>query len=783
MDPKERHQRISELFLGASEVAEPDRAAWLERNAGADESLKAAVRSMLAADAQPALIDPPALGQGFHAPTPNALGVENAREEGPLPERIGPFVVKGVLGRGGMGVVYLAEQERPHRRVAVKVLRATAVSASSLRRFELEAEVLGRLEHPGIARVYEAGTHAAGAEALPYFAMELVEGLPITRYGAEQKLDTRARLELFAAVCDAVQHAHAKGVVHRDLKPGNILVDGSGQPKILDFGVARLTDSDIKSTMQTEVRQIVGTLPYMSPEQAGGDSRDVDTRADVYSLGVVLYELLAGKPPFDMTGRMVHEAIRVIREEEPSKLSAVSRVFRGDLETITAKALEKDRGRRYQTAADLASDVRRNLASEPITARARSARYEIERFVSRHRGSIWYVAAAGVIVVGAVGVAVATWAGRERDRIQSAATEKAQRVERELDQARVSAAYTRFMTTIFELVERHKKADTQITPDQVLEVASGIMEERLFPFEPGKAADLHRDFGNKLYALGFSAAAARHFGRTLQLASEAGMTDVEQLDRIKNMLGISLLDSDQAALAEPILNEVVESLAKRWGGSRVEAVALDSLAKARVEIGNYGGAATALQRALELRRSYTPPPSLPVVLVLNALGEVERKAGDLDAAAATLNEALGYCYALEQSDPGVSQTTLRYLSRVARDAGRLDEAERLVRLALATSLDKPRGRGEIPSAQIDLGRILREKGDRVGAEAQFRDALEYARRPMSPLKNRIMPLQRLIELLEDDPERSGEVQKLREELEGTRRRVASPAIEVSEPKR
>ncbi len=314
-----------------------------------------------------------------------------------LPERLGHFRILRAIGEGGMGVVYEAEQEDPRRRVALKVIRPGMVTRSLLQRFRHEAQVLAQLKHPGIAQIYEAGTSDTGAGGQPFFAMELVAGRPLLEHAAT--LRPPGRLELVARVCDAHHHAHQKGVIHRDLKPANILVepgaDELGQPKILDFGVARATDADMQTvTMRTDVGQLVGTVPYMSPEQAAGDPADLDFRSDIYSLGIIAYELLAGRLPYPVQGKLIHEAVRVIREEEASRLSSVSRVFRGDVETIIAKALEKDKERRYQSAAELAADIRRHLRDEPIVARPASALYQWRKFARRNKG---LVAAVGVI--------------------------------------------------------------------------------------------------------------------------------------------------------------------------------------------------------------------------------------------------------------------------------------------------------------------------------------------------------------------------------------------------
>ncbi len=380
------------------------------------------------------------------APVPHDPGSEATRPASAIGTRASPgtvisdYRIERILGEGGMGVVYVARQARPDRQVALKVIRPGLASPQMLRRFEHEAEVLGRLLHPGIAQIYEAGMADAGYGLQPFFAMELVQGQALTEYVKERNLSTRQRMELLAKVCDAVEHAHQKGVIHRDLKPGNILVTDDGQPKILDFGVARATDSDLQqTTMQTDVGALVGTLPYMSPEQVGGDPAELDTRSDVYALGVILFELLAGRLPYSLERRMIHEAVRVIREEEPTRLSSINKTLRGDVETIVAHALEKEKCHRYQSASGLAGDIRRYLADEPITARPASTWYQVRKFSRRNRGLVGGVAATFVVLV--VGLVVSLYAfaqaSHQRDEKDKALTlareneEKATRAWRE----------------------------------------------------------------------------------------------------------------------------------------------------------------------------------------------------------------------------------------------------------------------------------------------------------------------------------------------------------------
>lgn len=333
----------------------------------------------------------------------------------PLPEEIGPFRIVRELGRGGMGIVYEAEQAQPRRTVALKMLRAEAATPSLLRRFEREAQVLARLQHPGIAQVYDAGSQRVGDTVLPYFAMELVRGEPLTHYVERRGASLRERLELLARVADAVQHAHLSGVIHRDLKPSNILVTSDGSPKVLDFGVARVTESDtLHSTQHTVLGQLVGTLAYMSPEQTRGAPDELDTRSDVYSLGVVAFEVLTGRLPHDVTRAAPLEALRRIQEEDATRVSSIDTRLRGEVDTIVAKALEKDRERRYSTAHEFAEDLRRFLRDEPIQARPASRGYQLRKFARRNKALTAAIAALFAVLVVAAGVSMRLAVLRQR---------------------------------------------------------------------------------------------------------------------------------------------------------------------------------------------------------------------------------------------------------------------------------------------------------------------------------------------------------------------------------
>ncbi len=407
--------RVERIFHGACEVDEEERATYLDRECGSDASLRSAVETLLAADRDAESL--------FATPGAARLPMASASAEAWIAAQLPGFRVERLLGRGGMGLVFAAHQKKPRRAVALKMMHPGLASPTAVRRFQNEPEFLARLNHPGVARVYEVGVIDHSGAGVPYFAMELVEDArTIVSYCDEEKLSTETRVDLFTTVCDAVHHGHEHGVLHRDLKPSNVLVDGSGVARVIDFGVARATDADLTRATLTGEGDVVGTLAYMSPEQCHGDPAGLDATSDVYSLGVLLYEILCGGLPYDVTGLPLASAAAVIRDAPPNRPPA--RVP-NDVESILMKALEKEPRRRYGSALELASDLRRFLRGEPVEARPASWVYQARVLARRHRAAAGALAAVFLTLVAAIAVstAFALSENRQRVRLQSAQRE------------------------------------------------------------------------------------------------------------------------------------------------------------------------------------------------------------------------------------------------------------------------------------------------------------------------------------------------------------------------
>jgi serine/threonine protein kinase/tetratricopeptide (TPR) repeat protein len=435
---------------------------------------------------------------------------------GDLPETIGPYRIARRLGEGGMGEVFLARQSEPIKRVvALKIIKPGMDTRAVVARFELERQTLALMNHPAIARVYDAGQTEQGR---PYFVMEYVEGVPINQYCDEKRLTTRQRLELVTEVCTGVQHAHQKAIIHRDLKPGNILVtevDGKPVPKIIDFGIARATEQrQVERTMFTQLGHVIGTPAYMSPEQTDPTNTDIDTRTDIYSLGVVLYELLVGLTPFDTES--VYSAgfdaiMKFVREQVAPKPSArlrqsgahttevaelhqtepdkLLRTLRGDLDWILLKALEKDRNRRYETASALAMDIRRYLNNEPVLASPPSAGYLARKFIRRHRGGVAVGAAAAVVLI------AFTLTTSLQNRVIARERDRA-----ELESAKATAVND-FLRDMLVATDPWSSGDHDLTVAEAMDAARTHIDS-VFTAQPLVAAEMHATMGQTYLGLG-----------------------------------------------------------------------------------------------------------------------------------------------------------------------------------------------------------------------------------------------------------------------------------------
>ena len=434
----EHDQGIQTIVLAALSRTGQERQAYLDGACLNDPQLRQKVESLIEQAEAPVSDEAQVHAKATVVDDVAARGTGQSVAGKGHPKQIAHFKIRRVIGSGGMGTVYEGIQETPRRKVAVKVMRNGVTSRSAMRRFSFEAQILARLHHQGIAQIHEAGTWDDGTGGVPWFAMEYIAGAKtLQEYAQEKKLTTRERLELFIKVCDAVSHGHQKGIIHRDLKPGNILVDHHGQPKVIDFGVARATDSDMAvTTLQTDVGQLIGTVQYMSPEQCEADPDILDTRSDVYSLGVILYELLCDEPPYDLSTVPVYEAARVIREKPLSRPSTINKALRGDIETIVMKALEKDRDRRYQSAHELQRDIENYLGDRPIEARPPSIAYQLQVFARRHRALV--VSAAAIVIVLIIATVVSIILAVNATR--SAGEARAANAEAEVANAQLSGA-------------------------------------------------------------------------------------------------------------------------------------------------------------------------------------------------------------------------------------------------------------------------------------------------------------------------------------------------------
>ena len=480
-----------------------------------------------------------------------SLGPQPATVAAKVPSTIGSYRIIRLLGEGGMGAVYEAEQDQPRRRVALKVIKSAWADRELLRRFELESQTLGRLHHPGIAQIYEAGAAETSFGSQPFFAMEIIHGKPLIEYAEAKHLNTRQRLALMIQICEAVEHAHQRGIIHRDLKPGNILMEENGQPKILDFGLARVTDGDMQATRQTDMGQLLGTLAYMSPEQVTADPLALDTRSDVYALGVILYELLAGRLPYELS-RHVYEVVRTIQQVDPKPLSSINRAYRGDIETIAARALEKDKTRRYGSAAELAADIRRYLEDRPIAAKPASTSYQLRKFARRNKVLVTGTFAVFLTLI--VGVVVSTWQAVRARRAE---------VRAQAETATAQAVVDFLQNDLLAQASANKQAGPKTKPDPDLKVRTALdrAAERIegkFAKQPEVEAEIRQTIGQTYYDLGLYPEGRKQLEQALTLRRRVLGPDNPKTIETMLSLGLTALDQDKYAEAEEIDNRALE---------------------------------------------------------------------------------------------------------------------------------------------------------------------------------------------------------------------------------
>jgi non-specific serine/threonine protein kinase/serine/threonine-protein kinase len=692
----DRWRRIEDLRNAARKLEPEQRRAFLADACTGDEELRCEIDSLV--DWPDATTIAPLNSPDWQATTSG----ERLRPTGSLPTSIGRYRIVCLLGEGGMGVVYEAEQQQPRRTVALKVIKLGLTSLDPVRRFEQETRALGRLQHPGIAQIYEAGMADTGFGPQRYFAMEFIRGRSLCEYAAGLNLNLRQRLQLIIKICEAVHHAHQRAVIHRDLKPGNILVDETGQPKILDFGVAIATDRDTQVTRQTDLGQLVGTLAYMSPEQVLGDPLAIDARSDVYALGVILYELLAGRMPYQISHKL-HEAVQTIREEEPAWLSSIGRQYRGDVETIVAKALEKDKARRYASAADLAADIQHYLRDEPIVARPASAAYQFRKFARRHKAVV--SGAGAVFVVLTAGIVASTWQAARATQAQQAAL---------LERDRATAA-------------EQKAARERDRATAAEQVATTQRDRALFAEQAAKAAE------------------ARALHERNRAVAEKKRADTESAtaiavnDFLRNDLLAQAGATAQAGLgSKPIRDLTVrialDRAAKRIEGKfpsepLVEASIRQTIGATYLDLGLSTEAQRELERAVDVRRRLLGERHKDTLESLNWLANVLQEQGKYAQAEAIRANILEVQQRVVGEEHPDTLSSMNHLASVYRSEGKNDKASELA----AKTLDIQRRllgeeHPDTLSTMINIAEIKRNQGAFAQAEALFSKVMEVRRR-------------------------------------------------------
>jgi serine/threonine protein kinase/Tfp pilus assembly protein PilF len=643
------------------------------------------------------------------------------------------------LGSGGMGVVYKAEQIKPVKRnVALKIIKLGMDTKQVVARFETERQALAVMDHPNIAKVFDGGTTETGR---PYFVMEIVRGLPITEYCDKHKLTTRERLELLTHVCQAIQHAHQKGVIHRDLKPSNILVmvqEDKPVPKIIDFGIAKAIEHRLtERTLFTEQGQLIGTPEYMSPEQAEMSGLDVDTRTDIYSLGVILYELLVGVLPFDpetLRSASFGEIQRIIREKEPPKAStrlstlgdtqtsiaehrkanpsSLRKELKGDLDWITMRAMAKDRTQRYASASELEADIERYIRHEPVVAGPPSTIYRIKKYIKRHKVGI--AAAALVILAILIGIT-----GTSIGLFKAVRAEKKARVEAETAQQ-----VSDFLVELFHISDPSEARGNTITAREILDRGAERIEKELSE-QPLIQARLMDTMGMVYRNLGLYDGASSLLEQALNKRRQALGKDDLVVSKSLHSLGTLVYAKGDFSQAEKLFREALEIKRKFLGDENIEvAEVLNDLAMTLKALGNLADSEPLYRKSLAINRKMLGNEHERIAQSLNNLGMFLYRKGEYDEAEQLFLEALGMNRRLLGSEHPEVSTNMNNLALVLRSKGSYEEAEDMFRQVL--EMDRKFLGEDHPYIAItlnNLGGLLVNKGAHEEAEQSFREAI------------------------------------------------------------